>query len=126
MEISAEQSDGRRYFSKIQKEQILKEHLEQGTPISQLARKNGISAVTIYLWKRNMNKLDDSITPEKVRELLLEISTLKSQNKHLKVKVADLSVTNDILTEAINISKKKALLKQALLLEQSKTKINLK
>ena len=124
METLTGQSARKQYLSKSQKEQILKEHLEQGTPISQLARKNGINAVTIYLWKRNMKNEDDTITPAKIRELLLENSTLKNENRQLKFKVADLAVTNDILTEAIDISKKRELLKQAQLLEKSKAKKN--
>lgn len=126
METLTGQSARRQYLSKSQKEQILKEHLEQGTPISQLARKNGINAVTIYLWKRNMRNEDDTITPAKIRELLLENSTLKNENRQLKFKVADLAVTNDILTEAIDISKKRELLKQVQLLEKSKAKKNSK
>ena len=73
-----------------------------------------------------MNQDDESITPEKVRELILEISKLKSENKQLKFKVADLAVTNDILTDAIEIAKKRELLKQARLLEKSKSQKNSK
>jgi regulator of replication initiation timing len=54
-----------------------------------------------------MTQDDDSITPEKIRDLISEISKLKLENKHLKFKVADLSVTNDIMAEAIEISKKR-------------------
>jgi transposase-like protein len=110
----------RRYFTKQEKLQILKEHKEQGIPISQLARKNGTSAVNIYQWKRLMNEEDESITPEKIRELLLENSKLKTDIKHLKCKVADLAVSNDILTDAIDIIKKRDLLKQAQLQEKLK------
>jgi transposase-like protein len=116
----------RKYFSRTQRELILKEHTEQGIPISQLARKNGIHAITIYQWKRNMSQDNESISPEKIRELLLEITRLKSENKQLKCKVADLAVSNDILNEAIEISKKRELLKQAQLLEQSKKPKNSK
>jgi transposase-like protein len=116
----------RRYFSRQQKEAILKENQDHGVPIAQLARKNGIHAVTIYQWKRNMKQDDDLLTPEKIRELLLENSKLKSENMHLKIKVADLSVTNDILTDAIEISKKRALLKQAELAAKSKNLKNIK
>ena len=69
---------------------------------------------------------DESITPEKIRELLSEISKLKLENRQLKFKVADLSVTNDIMAEAIEISKKRELLKQAKLLEKSKKQTNTK
>jgi len=126
MDIQSSYSGIRRRFSKAQKEQILQEHREQGVPISQLARKNGIHAVTVYQWKRNMTQDDESITPEKIRELLSEISKLKLENKQLKFKVADLSVTNDIMAEAIEISKKREFLKQVKLLEKSKKQTNSK
>ena len=126
METQYNSAGRRKHFSKEQRDQILKEHIEEGAPISLLARKNGINAVTIYMWKRNMNQDDESITPEKIRELFREISSLKTENKQLKVKVADLAVSNDILTEAIEISKKRILLKQAQLLEKSKNRKNSK
>jgi len=122
METQYSPAAKRKHFSKEQRDQILKEHVEEGASISLLARKNGINAVTIYMWKRNMNQDDESITPEKIRELLREISSLKIENKQLKVKVADLAVSNDILTDAIEISKKRTLLKQAQLLEKSKNR----
>lgn len=116
----------RKRFSRLQREQIIREHTEQGIPISHLARKNGINAVTIYQWKRLMNQDDETLTPEKIRELLIEVTKLKTENKLLKCKVADLAVSNDILHEAIEISKKRELLKQAKLLEQSKKPKNSK
>ena len=60
------------------------------------------------------------ISPEKIREFINEIAELKKENKQLKVKVADLAVGNDILTEAIEIQKKRNLLKQLGSLEKSK------
>lgn len=126
MEAEINYSSGRRRFNRAQKEQILREHTEQGIPISQLARKNGIHAVTIYQWKRLMKQDDDSVTPDNIRKLLLEIKSLKSENNQLKIKVADLSVSNDILTDAIDISKKRALLKQVQLVENSKNQKNIK
>lgn len=116
----------RRYFSQAQKLDILKEHKEQGIPIAQLARKNGINAITIYQWKRKMNQDDETLTPEKFRELILENSKLKSELKHLKVTVADLAVKNNILTDAIEISKKMELLEQVKLAEKSKNQRNTK
>ena len=115
------------HFSKNQKEQILKRHRVEGISISQLARENGINAITVYNWKRKMNQEEDeAITPEKIKQLIAEITSLKGENKQLKVKVADLAVTNDILTDAIDIAKKRALLKQVQLLENSKTRRNTK
>lgn len=115
-----------RYFSKVQKAQILLEHIDQGIPISQLARKNGISAVSIYQWKRLMKQDDENLSPASIKELLFEIASLKQENKKLKVKVADLSVSNDILTDALDIVKKRALLRQAQLQENSKKAKNIK
>ncbi len=126
METESVYSGTRRYLSRHQKEEILREHREFGIPIAQLARKNGIHAVTIYQWKRTMNQDDEAITPEKVRELILENSKLKTENTYLKVKVADLAVTNDILADAIEIAKKRTLLKQAELAAKSKNQKNSK
>ena len=121
METAVSQKGRKSRFSRSDKEQILRRH-HDGTPLSQLARENGIHAVTIYQWKRNLNMASDSlISPEKIRELINEIAELKKENKQLKVKVADLVVGNDILTEAIDIQKKRNLLKQLGLLEKSKS-----
>ena len=126
METESIYRSTRRHFSRIQKEQILQEHRDFGVPIAVLARKNGLNAVTIYQWKRNMTEDDGSITPEKIRELVGENKTLKQQINYLKIKVADLSVTNDILADAIEIAKKTQMLKQAKLLEKSKNQKNSK
>ena len=120
--MESSHSGVRSRFSRTQKEQIIQEYREQEIPISQLARKNGIHAVTVYQWMRNMTQNDESITPAKIRDLLSEISKLKLENKQFKFKVADLAVTNDIMAEAIEISKKRELLKQAKLLEKSTKK----
>jgi len=120
METESIYRSTRRHFSRIQKEQILQEHRDFGVPIAVLARKNGLNAVTIYQWKRNMTEDDGSITLEKIRALVAENTTLRQHNNLLKIKVADLSVTNDILADAISIAKKTEFLKQAKLLEKSK------
>ena len=110
----------RRRFSREQKLLIIQEHRDKGIPISQLARQNGINPITVYQWKRNMSESDDQIDPSKIRELLCEIQRLKNENKSLKTKVGDLSISNDILNDALDIAKKRALLKQVQLHEQSK------
>ena len=74
----------------------------------------------------NSDANDKVVSPEQVRELLSEIAALKNENKQLKVKVADLTVGNDILNEAIEIQKKRNLLKQLGLLEKSKKPKNSK
>jgi hypothetical protein len=47
MEAAVYYTGIRRPSNKSQKDQILREHIEQSTPISQLARKNGIDAIWI-------------------------------------------------------------------------------
>jgi transposase-like protein len=130
MEAKVSQAGRKLRFSQTDKEKILREHRDKGTPLSQLARENGIHAVTIYQWRRNLNmksdKTPDAISPDKIRDLLTEIAELKKENKQLKVKVADLAVGNDILTEAIEIQKKRNLLKQLGLHEKSKKPKNSK
>jgi len=126
METESIYRSTRRHFSRLQKEQILQEHRDLGVPIAELARKNGLNAVTIYQWKRNMTEDDGSITLEKIRALVAENTTLRQHNNLLKIKVADLSVANDILADAISIAKKTEFLKQAKLLEKSKNPKNLK
>ena len=119
MEYNANQNQPiyrkRAYFSPVQKYEILKEHIEQGIPISILARKHGTNPITIHQWKRTM-KSNDYKTPtiEEVKELFKEIDQLKKENKNLKVKVADLSIGNDILKDALDIVKKKELIKQVM------------
>jgi transposase-like protein len=118
----------RNYFSRDKKQEILKQHTDQGIPISQLARENGIHAVTIYQWKRLMSdeKKESDLTPAMLRELIAENSKLKKEIKQLKYKVADLSVSNDILNDALEIAKKNAILEQIELLEKSKKLKNTK
>lgn len=126
MEILNVNSGKRSYFTREQKLQIIQEHRDKGIPISQLARQNGIHPITIYQWKRLMNESDDQLDPAKIKELLLENQRLKQENKALKVKVGDLAVTNDVLNDALDIAKKRALLKQAQLQEQSKKQKSIK
>lgn len=126
MEILNVNPDRRRYFTREQKLQIIQEHRGKGIPISQLARQNGIHPITIYQWKRLMSESDDQLSPTKIKELLLENQRLKQENKALKVKVGDLAVTNDILNDALDIAKKRALLKQAQLQESSKKQKSIK
>ena len=109
-----------------QKLMILKENQEDGVPISILARKHGIHPITIYQWKRKMSQDDQELSLEKIKEILLENERLKKENKNLKVKVADLSIDTEILKDALDIVKKKSLLRQAELQQKSKNSKNTK
>jgi transposase-like protein len=108
MENQPPQSRVRAFFSKDERSQILKEHRDQGVPISVLARKYGMHPITLYQWKRKEVAMeDDELTPEQMRELLLENRKLKRELKTLKAKVGDLVVTNEILETAVDILKKR-------------------
>ena len=109
----------RNYFTHNQKLLILKENREDGIPISILARKHGIHPITIYQWKRKMSQDEQELSLEKIKDILLENERLKRENKNLKVKVADLSMDTEILKDALDLVKKKSLLKQAKLQHKS-------
>ena len=92
---------------------ILKENRDDGVPISILARKHGIHPITIYQWKKKMDQDENELSMDKIKEILFENERLKKENKNLKVKVADLSIDTEILKDALDIVKKKSLLRQA-------------
>lgn len=116
----------RNHITHSQKLMILKENREDGIPISILARKHSIHPITIYQWKRKMSQDDQELSLEKIKEILLENERLKKENKSLKVKVADLSIDTEILKDALDIVKKKSLLRQAELQQKSKNSKNTK
>ena len=113
MEGTINETPRRRCTPKALKFEILKEHREHRVPISVLARRHGIHPITVYQWKRaHMTEDQSELSPEKMRSLLLENQTLKQQVKALKEKVGDLCISNEILETALEIAKKKALLKE--------------
>jgi len=121
MEEQIIENRGRRYIPKALKLEILRENQDEGVPISVLARKHGIHPITVYQWRRSqMSDEENELTPEKIKALILENQSLKSQVKTLKSKVGDLCITNEILEVALDIAKKKVLLKQANLAVKSK------
>lgn len=122
-------TSSRRHFSREFRVQLLKEHQEKGVPISVLARSHGIHPITVYQWRRKMaqdNQGNDDLNPAQIKTLLQELQALKKENTTLKTKVADLVVSQEILEVALDIAKKKALLKQAQLAEKSKSSKNSK
>jgi hypothetical protein len=72
------------------------------------------------------NQGNDDLNPAQIKTLLQELQALKKENTTLKTKVADLVVSQEILEVALDIAKKKALLKQAQLAEKSKSSKNSK
>lgn len=123
-----ETSSRRKHFTQDKRLLIIKEHYSEGIPITVLARKYGIHAITLYNWKRQMkHKNDESpINPELIRKLIAENDKLKSENKDLKAKVGDLSIKNDILKDGLEIAQKKAILKALQLPKKSKRLIGMK
>ena len=111
--ISSIYSRSRAYLTNSQKLMILKENRDDGVPISILARKHGIHPITIYQWKKKMDQDENELSIDKIKEILLENERLKKENKNLKIKVADLSIDTEILKDALDIVKKKSLLRQA-------------
>jgi transposase len=111
--LSSIYSRPRTYLTNSQKLMILKENRDDGVPISILARKHGIHPITIYQWKKKMDQDENELSIDKIKEILLENERLKKENKNLKIKVADLSIDTEILKDALDIVKKKSLLRQA-------------
>lgn len=95
----------KRTFSFHQKEQILKEHLEDGLSISALSRKHQINAVTLYSWKKML------MTSEKTENLPsnaeAELAKLRDEHDNLKRAFADLGIEKAIIKEAFEVLKKK-------------------
>ena len=91
--------------SKELKFNILKDHFENGTPISQLARINGIHPITIYQWKRAMGeKPEEKIDMEKVLE---ELNQLRKDKKQLTEALGELTLDNQCLRDLNEFLKKR-------------------
>ena len=125
MELS---SNRRKHFTQERKELIIKEHYSQGISIPVLARKYGVHAITLYNWKRLMNRKKDEspINPEYIQKLIEENDKLKSEVQTLKAKVGDLTIKNDILKDGLEIVQKKAILKALQPPKKSKRLIGMK
>ncbi len=121
-------SSGRKHFTQQKKEMIVQEHYSTGVPVTVLARRYGIHAITLYGWKRQMNhkKNQSDIDPAFIQKLVEENDRLKSQNKILLSKIGDLSIRVDILRDAVEIAKKKAILKVLQSPKKSKRIIGMK
>jgi transposase-like protein len=110
-------SKAKRTYSFQQKEQILREHVDQGLSISAISRKHQINVVTLYNWKKMLMTSkppkDTDLTPEEIANLLRE-------NEALKKAVADLAIDKAILKEANAILIKKKQLPPPAWLRQPK------
>lgn len=79
-------------FSESQIAEILKE-AEGGVPVSEVARKHGISAATFYQWRSKYGGMSVS-DMQRLREL-------EAENARLKRMYAEVSMDNAVLKEAL-------------------------
>ena len=66
---------------------------EAGVPVSELARKYGVSEQTVYVWRKKYGGLN--------RSELERLKQLEDENKCLKRLVADLSLDKHMLQEVL-------------------------
>ncbi len=95
----------RKRVTKSQKFNILSDHIEKGTPISELARVHGISPVTIYQWKRKM--ADKPQNELEVDDVLKELNQLKKEKDQLLKALGQSQVDNQCLKDIVDFLKKK-------------------
>ena len=69
------------------------QQIEQGTRVSEICRKMGITEQTFYRWKKRFGGL----MPSEVRKL----RQLEEENRRLRRLVADLSLDKEMLQEVI-------------------------
>jgi len=66
----------------------------------------GIDPVTLARWKRDMSDKDPSMSHSKAK-LIAELEQEKEMTRRLKKMVAELSIDKEVLSEAVDIYKKK-------------------
>lgn len=72
---------------------ILKEY-EQGAKVEELARKHGVSAATIYSWRKKYSGMDSTE--------LKRLKALEAENKKLKRMYAELALDHEAAKEIIS------------------------
>jgi transposase-like protein len=98
----------RKRITKEQKFNILTDHFKNGTPISELARLNGIHPVTLYQWKRLMgDKKENSPVDKNLDEIKAELEKLRSENKKLTKALGELTLDHQCLKDVNEFLKKK-------------------
>jgi len=82
----------RRHFTSEEKIRIVLEGLRGQVPISELCRREGISAATYYKWSKDfLDAGKNSLTPSIRRDATTdEVRQLREENDSLKKAVADL------------------------------------
>lgn len=96
----------RKTFSKAEKCSILDEYFRHKCSMVKIANKYGIDPVTLARWKRQMSDKDPSMSHSKAK-LIAQQAKDQETIKLLKKMVAELSLDKEILSEAVEIYKKK-------------------
>ena len=102
----------RRMFTHDEKMSILCRHFKEGVSISELARVNNISPITLYSWKRKMNNKPKKADLPEIKELIKQIENLKKENKSLKKIVGEQVLDIDCLKDLNEFLKKRELKEQ--------------
>lgn len=102
----------RRYFSKVQKMEILKA-FDRGVTCTSLAERHRISPVLIYRWRKSMAKQEGALNHSKdSKEILSELEEAKKKNECLQRALSDSVIENQILKKALEVLKKSIRLKR--------------
>ena len=72
---------------------VILRQAEGGVPVSELCREHGMSDASFYKWRAKYGGMDVSIVSQ--------MKTMEEENRRLKRMYADLSMQNDLLTEAL-------------------------
>jgi putative transposase len=66
---------------------------ENGMPVTEVCRSNGVSSATFYKWRAKYGGMDVS--------MLSKVKQLESENNRLKRMYAELQLDHDVLKEAM-------------------------
>jgi transposase-like protein len=91
----------KKHYSQSEKTMILREHIEEHVPISEIAEKYGIHINSIYTWKKNMYEVasgnankQQTRNERKQSKLLDEIDELKARLAQRESLIAELVEDN--------------------------------
>lgn len=96
----------RKSFPKSKKAIILDDYFHNKCSMIEIGAKYDVDPVTLARWKRSMSDKDPSMNYSQTK-LLAEIERQKEENKLLKKIITNLSIDKEILSEAVEIFKKK-------------------
>ena len=107
----------RRRFSVEEKRAFVEESMRPGNSVSQVARRHNLSPSMLFTWRKLMEQgsmsslgADEAVVPES------EVKQLKMRVRELERLLGKKTLENEILKDAIEISREKKLLSQSPLL----------